>query len=152
MHRAGADLALDAPERQALAAVDARCQLVVVDEHAVAAQHVRHQVVGEDRETVEIGELGHAGEREVVWHDLSALVETAVVEHRHATREYPGQALGRTFGFIDEVQCTSSGPASSVRRASQEIAERTQRLRVEAHQLVVGALAEDRGDLVSIDL
>ena len=39
---------------------------LVVDEHAVAAQDVGHEVVGEDRQRVEVAELRHAGQREVV--------------------------------------------------------------------------------------
>ena len=76
--RAGADLALGAAERERHAGVDARRQRLVVDEHAVAAQHVRDEVVGEDRQAVEVVEFGYAGEREVAGDDLGALVEAAV--------------------------------------------------------------------------
>ena len=75
VHRAAADLALLVARREQLAGVDAGGQRGLVAQHAVHAQHVRHEVVGEDREPVEVVELGHAGEREVVRGDLGALPE-----------------------------------------------------------------------------
>src|SRR3712207_6951067 len=44
------------------------------------------EVVGEDREAVEVVEMGHAREGEVVRDDLRALPEAAVVEDRKSTR------------------------------------------------------------------
>ena len=123
VHGARADLALGAAERQALAGVDARGERVVVDEHAVAAQHVRDEVVGEDRQAVEVVELGDAGEREVVGDDLGALVEAAVVEHRHAAvRERLREALGRAAGGADEVE--RAALAEEARRARAAPARR----------------------------
>ena len=43
--------------RHELPALDARRQVRVVGEHALAPQHVGHEVVGEDRELAEIAEL-----------------------------------------------------------------------------------------------
>ena len=94
MHRAPSDLAFLLTGREQLAGIDAGGQCGVVPEHAVHPQHVRHQVVGEDRQAVEVRELGHAREREVIRGDLGALPETAVVEERHAGRQHRGEALG----------------------------------------------------------
>ena len=49
-------------------------------QHAVHPQHVGHEVVGEDREPVEVLERRHPGEREVVRDDLGALPEAHVIE------------------------------------------------------------------------
>ncbi len=159
MQGAGADLSLGAPEREADAGVDACGQVVVVDEHAVAAQDVGDEVVGEDGEAVEVVELGDARQREVVGDDLGALVEAAVIEHRHAAREHLRQALGRAARFGNEVErasrllaCGRGRPAPAPSRPLQEAAQRAQCLRVEAHQLVVGCLVEDRGDLARAHL
>ena len=54
VHRAPADLALLLAGRQQLAGVDAGGQGGVVAQHAVHAQHVGHEVVGEDRQAVEV--------------------------------------------------------------------------------------------------
>ncbi len=54
MQRASADLALGAAEGKTLAAVDARREPIVVDEHAVTMQHVWDEVVGEDRQAIEV--------------------------------------------------------------------------------------------------
>ena len=64
--------------------VDAGRQPGVVAQHAVHAQHVGDEVVGEDREPVEVVELGDPGEREVVRRDLGPLPEADVVEEGHA--------------------------------------------------------------------
>src|ERR687888_1180330 len=78
VHRARADLALLRAGAQVAARVDVRGQALLVQEHALAAQHVRDEVVGEDRQRVEVAELGDAGEREVAGGDLRALVEALV--------------------------------------------------------------------------
>jgi hypothetical protein len=52
-------------------------------QHAVDAQDVGDEVVGEDRQPVDVAELRNAGERQVARHDLGALVEAWVVEQRH---------------------------------------------------------------------
>jgi hypothetical protein len=92
VHRGRTDLALGAAGLEELAGVDAAGQLRVVTEHAVHAQHVRDEVVGEDREAVEVGEVGDAGEREVVGRDLGALPEAPVVEEGHL-----GEGLRESF-------------------------------------------------------
>jgi hypothetical protein len=125
------------------AGVDARGQLLVVDEHPVAAQHVWHEVVGEDREKVEVVELGDAGKRKVVGDDLRALVEVAVVEHGHTVGERVRQALGRALALRDEVERAA---------LAEEASEQPQRLRVEAHQLKLRGLVEDGRDLARTDL
>ena len=62
-----------------LAAVDARQEGGVVGEEAVDAEDVRHEVVGEDRQPVEVGEGARAlaveGEGEVGGEELRAFVE-----------------------------------------------------------------------------
>ena len=50
-------------------------EVVVEREHAVDAQHVRDEVVGEQRQAVEAGRVGQPGEREVGGGDLGALEE-----------------------------------------------------------------------------
>src|SRR4051794_41027429 len=90
VYRARPYLLLLLPRRQQLLAIDARGQLCVVAQHAVDAKHVRHEIVGEDREPVEVVELGEPGQGEVVRNDLGALPEAAVVEHRHARGERLG--------------------------------------------------------------
>ena len=72
-----------------------RRQAVVIDEHAVAAQDVRDEVVGEDRQAVQVFEAGDTGEREVAGGDLGALVEPAIGVHRHPLDEGLGEPLGR---------------------------------------------------------
>ncbi len=94
MHRAGADLALGAAGGKQLAGVDARGEGRVVEQHPLAAQHVGDEVVREDRQAVEVREVGDPCEREVGGDDLGALVEAAVVEHRHSARQCFGQPLG----------------------------------------------------------
>jgi hypothetical protein len=79
-------------------------QAAVVAQHTVHAQHVGHQVVGEDREPVEVAELGDPGQGQVAGDDLGALVEAAVVEEAHAAREHPGQALGRAARLLDQLE------------------------------------------------
>ena len=95
VHGAGPQLALVlAAGRQLLAALDARGELVVVVQHAVRPQHVRDEVVGEDRQPVDVPEVGHAGQVQIVGGDLGALVEAGVGEERHL-RQALGQRLGR---------------------------------------------------------
>ena len=55
VQRAGADLGLLVARRDQLPGVDAGGQLGVVAQHPVHAQHVGHEVVGEDREPVQVG-------------------------------------------------------------------------------------------------
>src|SRR3954469_25832747 len=58
---AGADLALElAAGRKLAAAVDRRGQLLAVDQTLVEPQDVRDEVVGEDRQAVDVGEVGDA--------------------------------------------------------------------------------------------
>ena len=138
-HRAGADLAFLRPGAQQLAGVDARREPRVVDEDALDAQDVGDEVVGEDREPVEVGEARDAGQGEVAGDELRALVEAAVVVHRHAARERLGQPDGGAAGGADEVQRAA---------LAQERPEPAQRLGEEGHELVVGRLPEDVGDLL----
>ena len=58
---------------QLLTGVDALGERRRVAQHAVAAQDVRHEVVGEDRQPVDVGERRHARQHEVVDGDLGAL-------------------------------------------------------------------------------
>ena len=64
--RAGTDLTLLAP-RVELRGSESMCaaRRVVVFEDSVAAQNMGNDVVGEDRQAVEVVELRHAGERQV---------------------------------------------------------------------------------------
>jgi hypothetical protein len=133
VQRARADLALGRAGRQQPLGVDVRGQLRLVDEHAVHAQHVRHEVVGEDRKPVEVAEFGQPGQGEVVRHDLRALVEAAVVEEAHAACQQCREPLGRAGGLGHQVL----GPA-----AAEEAAQLSQGLGVEAHQRVLRRLAE----------
>ncbi len=137
VHRAGPDLALGAARGEQLACVDAGGERLLIDQDTLAAQHVGDEVVGEDRQAIEIGEARHSREREVGDHDLGALVEAAVIEHRHAARQRFGQPLGRAAALGHEVQRAA---------LAEEAAQLVQCLGVEAHQLVVGPLAEDPGN------
>lgn len=56
MHGTGANLALLRSGAQRAPGVDVGRETRFVDQHAVAAEHVGDEVVGEDRQTVEIGE------------------------------------------------------------------------------------------------
>ncbi|HEX4363495.1 MAG TPA: hypothetical protein VHZ75_03030 [Solirubrobacteraceae bacterium] len=92
------------------------------------------EVVGEDRQAVEIPEAHDAGEREVRRHDLGALVEAVVGEHRHAAGQLCGQPLRRSPCRKRQPQCVT---------LPEESPERTQGLGVERDQLVVATLPED---------
>ena len=99
MHGARAHLALVlAAGGQLGARVDALGQLVVVVQDALEAQDVRDEVVGEDRQPVDVGIRDDAGQMEVVGGDLGALVEAAVGEERHR-----GQALRERLGAVAEL-------------------------------------------------
>ena len=139
VHRAGTDLAFVATGRQQQAAVDVRGQALVVDQDAVGAQHMRDEVVGEDRQPVQVLEAHDAGESQVRRHDLRALVEPAIGEQRHAACQLRRESLRR-----------SARRARNVERVAltEEPAELAQRLREQGHQLVIGALAERVGDLL----
>ena len=100
----GADLALLGTHPQGPPGVDVRGQALVVDQHAVAAQDVRHEVVGEDRQAVDVLEARDAGEREVGRHELGLLVEAAVVEERHAAGQALGEGHGGAAGLRGEVE------------------------------------------------
>ena len=54
VHRAAADLALLLAGREQLPGINAGGERGVVPEHAIDAQHVRHQVVREDRQAIEV--------------------------------------------------------------------------------------------------
>ncbi len=123
--------------------VDVRRETLVVDEDALAAQHVGDEVVGEDRERVEVRELGDPAEREVARRDLGALVEARVLPHGHAAGEQLGHPDGRAAGLGDDVE--------GVARA-EEAPELAQGLREEGHELVVAVLAEGVGDLLGAQL
>ena len=111
----------------------------VVDEHAVAAEHVGDEVVGEDRERVEVVELRDARQRQVVGGDLRALVEAVVGEERALGREPRREPLGRAARAVDQVQRAA---------VAQQPPELAQRLGEQAHELQAGVLAERRGDLL----
>ena len=98
MHGAGPDLVLLRSGAQLPAPVDVGRESLVVHEHAVAAQDVGHEVVGEDRQPLEVVEARDGGERQVRRRDLCALEETAIVEHRHAGGKLRGERLGRAAG------------------------------------------------------
>jgi hypothetical protein len=132
VHRRRADLALGAAGLQQLAGVDPPLELRLVSEDAVHAQDVRDQVVGEDREPVEVVELGDAGEREVVGGDLGALPEPLVVEEGHLG-EGLRQPLGRAAGRPDRIQRAA---------LAEPVAEVVEGLRVQGHQFVAALLAE----------
>jgi len=51
------------------------------------------EVVGEDREAVDVGEVRDAGEDQVVGGDLRALVEAAVGEERHPLGQRAGETV-----------------------------------------------------------
>ena len=92
--RAGPDLPLLLSRLEQLAGVDPPAQVGLVLQHAVDPQDVRNEIVGKDREAVEVIEAGHARERQVARHDLGALEEPAVIEERHPRRQLSGQPLG----------------------------------------------------------
>ncbi len=116
-------------------------------------------------QAIEVGELGHTGEREVIGDDLSTLVEAAIVEHRHAACEHFGEPHSGAACFLHQVErptrvARGSGwpgrgagggaaekTVPSVRRRAKETPQRAQGLCIKAHQLVVRTLAEDRRDL-----
>jgi hypothetical protein len=58
VHRAGPYLALLRPWPQVASCVDVGGEAGVIDQYAVAVQDVRNEVVGEDRQAVEVAELG----------------------------------------------------------------------------------------------
>jgi hypothetical protein len=81
MDRAGPQLPLGRRSGlEPLATVDPGRERVVVYQDAVQSQHVRQEVVGEHRERVDVGEVGRAGQDEVVDGDPRALLEAGVVE------------------------------------------------------------------------
>ena len=133
MDRAGADLPLLPADGQRPSGVDQRREASVIAEHAVAAQDMGDEVVGEDRQPVEIVELGDAGKREVGGEDLGALEEAAVGVHRHPRGDGLGQPLGAAPAGRHQVERRS---------LAEEAAEPAQRLGVEGDQLVVGWLTE----------
>ena len=104
-------------------------ELVGVHEHAVEAQDVRDEVVGEDRQAVDVRELDDAREMQVVGGDLGALEEADVVEERHR-REPLRDALG---GRLEHAQR---------RRLAQEEPEVVERRGVQARELVGGVEPE----------
>ena len=76
MQRAGPDLdLLRGVVLDQRAGVDARDEVVVELEHAVDAQHVRDEVVGEQGQPVQVVGGGEPGQREVRGGDLGALEE-----------------------------------------------------------------------------
>ena len=113
VHGAGADLAL--LRRRPAAAARRRCarRARVVAQHAVAAQHVRDEVVGEDRQAVEVAEARDAGERQVGGGDLRALVEAAVGEQRHPGGERLRQALGRAARRARRARARRASPRNA---------------------------------------
>ena len=133
--RAGAQLALLCPAGlEQLAAVDARRQRLVEHQHAVEAQHVRQEVVGEDGQLVDVVEGRDAREHEVVGRDLGALEEAGVVEERHALGQLGGEARGGAIGGRDQLQRVAPGG---------EGAQLRQPLGVERHQRMRGVLVQD---------
>jgi hypothetical protein len=138
VHRAPAQLdLLAAPVLELLAGVDARGEPRRVLEHAVVAQDVGEEVVGEDGEAVDVGEVRDPGEDEVVRGDLRPLVEARVVEERHGTGERPREGGGGPARVADPLD----GAAVAEPRA-----ELDERLGVERHQLVARVLSEHVGD------
>ena len=109
MHGAGADLALHrAAGGDEAAGVDERGEVGRVGEHAVEAQDVRDQVVGEDGQPIDVGERRDAGERQVVGGDLRPLVEARIVEERHLARQRAREALGGAAGLVDDLSAVRS--------------------------------------------
>ncbi len=81
VHGAGADLDFHRAARfERDAGVDTFGELGRVGEHSIGAEHVGDEVVREDCERVDVGELGDAGVDEVVGGDLRALVEAGIGE------------------------------------------------------------------------
>ena len=86
-------------------------QPLVELEHAVEPQHVRHEVVGEQRQAVEVRGGRDAGEVEVRGGDLGALVERhrPAVVGRDVAPGRPGgerlrEPLGRALGGAHEPE------------------------------------------------
>jgi hypothetical protein len=135
-----------------LARLDPRDERGVEAQDAVEAQDVGDQVVGEERQAVELLELGGAGEREVGGRDLRALEERdlATVVGRAVGEAVPGgQQLdergGRAPRRLDDAE---EAAAVLVGDASAEIVECAGE---ERDQLVLGVLAERRGDRRGVD-
>ena len=133
----------------ALACVDALCQAFVVMEDALEPQDVRHEIVGEEREPVEILELRHAGRRQVGGSDLCPLAEGHGPPRvgRDVEERLPGgeQLDERDGGIADDVEKASLEIARNV------LAEISQRVREQRNELVLRILAEHRGDLTRVD-
>ena len=112
-----------------------------------------HEVVGEEREPVEVGELDHLAEVQVGGGDLGALVErhraAVVLGHVALERGEVGQHLdqadGRAAGAGDHVE-----PVAGV-LGPDALAQRAQRVGPQPHELVAGVLAGDGGDLGVLD-
>lgn len=156
--RADLDLLLGAVHEQ-LARVDAGQQPGVVGQDAVDAQHVGDEVVGEEREAVEIAEARGAGVMEIGANELGALEEghRAAAVARHVGEAVPaGQALDeRERGSSGRVGDSGEAPAvvlvvDDVRSACAWVADRASSVRI-AHEWIEGyahslpVLARDLG-------
>ena len=116
MQTAGPDFdLLLGTERDQIAGVDALCQRFAIIEHPVDAQHVRHQVVRENGQPVDVLEapktLAREGQMQIGRHDLGSLQEgnfdavvgfdVLVVWHLH---EQPHQLFRRSVGGENQVR------------------------------------------------
>ena len=156
----GADLdLLGRAGSQELLAVDAGGELRRVAEHALHAQHVRDQVVGEERELAEIAECAGAtpaeGQRQVGAGDLGALVEghadlpvAGDVRVARHSRERADERVGGAARGLDRPR----EPAAEVRAEEPaEVREGARELRHERRGRRVAGLPEERSAAVAVE-
>lgn len=116
--------------RELVACVDARREVGRVLKDSVAAQHVGQEVVREHGQAIDVVEVRHAGEREVVGSDLGTLVEAGV--------SGKGKARGEGLSRRPELE-----------RLPQPGSEVAQRVRVQVAKAVPRRKVQDVGDLVA---
>ena len=153
VHGAGANLHLfRGPGCQPLAGVDSPGQLWRVDQHLRAAQHMRHQVVCEAGQAIEVpeatpvvaaegdGEIGRGQLCPLVEGHLEALVEADVAVELHL-RQQPHEPCS---GSLRRLQRPFEAPAVALEKPGTQVAQRPRKQRHQPHHLGRGAvLAED---------
>ena len=138
MHRAPADLALLLARRQQLAGVDPGGQRGVVPEDAVHAKHVRDQVVGEDRQAVEVENSATPASARSFGAIWARFQKPRSSKKGIRRREHRREPLGRATRLRDDIERPP---------LAEEAAKVAQRLGVQRHQLVVRLLPEHRSHL-----
>ena len=152
-NRPNLDLLL-AAGRQKLGVVDTPLELGGVVEHALTAEHVRNQVVREDRQLVEVSETAGTAaierQREIPGGDLCALVERhlqAPVPRHISVKGHLTEALDESLGAATRGRDQAfEAPARARLDEAPQLRERTSE---ELHQLsrarVPQILSEDAG-------